>query len=351
MRTALIAGLLLIAIASPWGTNGAQAQNLHSYLPEPQTEAEVKAFDAELSQFAYPYPVRYFRTTRQNQALSMAYMDVMPENRQPKGTVVLMHGKNFSGFYFAPIIAALRAQNYRVIVPDQVGFGKSTKPEHFQFSFHALAELTHALLARQGIAQFQLMGHSMGGMLATRYALMYPEDVSSLILVNPIGLEDYKVLTSYRTLDALYDTERNKSAEDIRNYQKQSYYDGQWKPAYEAMIQPALGWLKGPDYDRIAYNAAQTTEMLYTQPVVYEFKHLTMPVTFILGQRDKTAPGRAWAPEANKPLMGNYPLLGPKVVAMIPQGKLIKMPGLGHMPFVEDFEGFMPLFLKALSDK
>lgn len=307
-------------------------------------------FDQHLSNFQYPYPVQYFETTRQNESLKMAYMDIVPAQHPTKGTVVLMHGKNFSGFYFKSIMARLQQAGYRVIVPDQIGFGKSSKPAHFQFSFHALAELTHALLTAQGVQQFQLMGHSMGGMLATRYSLMYPQDVSQLILVNPIGLEDYKVLTGYKPIDEHYQAELKKSPEDIRNYQKKSYYDGQWKPEYEAMIQPALGWLNGTDYPRIAYNAAQTTDMLYTQPVVYEFNQLTMPTTLILGQRDKTAPGRPWAPKANQPLMGNYPKLGPTVAAQIPRATLIKMPGLGHMPFIEDFESFMPLLLNSLKN-
>ncbi len=305
------------------------------------------AYDAELTQFAYPYPVKYFEARRQQQKLRMAYMDVHPA-QTPRGVVVLMHGKNFSGFYFAPMIQALVAQNYRVIVPDQIGFGKSSKPAHFQFSFHALAELTQSLFQEQALPAFTLVGHSMGGMLATRYALMYPEQVKKLILVNPIGLEDYKRWTGYQTIDTLYASEQQKTPDSIRAYQREAYYDGAWKPEYETLIQPALGWLNGPDADRVAYNAAQTTDMLYTQPVVYEFDRLTLPVTLILGQRDKTAPGRAWAPQANRALMGNYPVLGPQVAARIPGAKLIKMPGLGHMPFVEDFSGFMTLFLPEI---
>lgn len=313
----------------------------------PPAVSSTPVYDGELTQFPYPYPVKYFETCRQQQVLRMAYMDVSPA-QSPRGVVVFMHGKNFSGFYFAPLIKALVAQNYRVIVPDQVGFGKSSKPAHFQFSFHALAALTQDLLQAQSVDRFTLVGHSMGGMLATRYGLMYPEQVKKLILVNPIGLEDYKRWTGYQPLEALYAAELQKTPESIRDYQRKAYYDGNWKPAYEAMIQPALGWLKGPDYAQVAYNAAQTIDMLYTQPVVYEFDRLSMPVTLILGQRDKTAPGRAWAPPAHRDLMGNYPVLGPQVAAQIPQAKLIKIPGLGHMPFVEDFSGFMALFLPEI---
>ncbi|WP_252499309.1 alpha/beta fold hydrolase, partial [Escherichia coli] len=45
-----------------------------------------------------------------------------------------------------------------------------------------------------GVARASVIGHSMGGMLATRYALLYPRQVERLVLVNPIGLEDWKAL-------------------------------------------------------------------------------------------------------------------------------------------------------------
>ena len=73
-----------------------------------------------------------------------------------------------------------------------------------------------------------------------------------------------------------------------------------------------------------------------------------MPVTMINGQRDKTAPAKAWASPENQKIMGNYPKLGQDVIKMIPKGKLIPMKGLGHLPFVEDFEGFMKLFVAEI---
>ena len=89
---------------------------------------------------------------------------------------------------------ALVAAGYRVVAPDQIGFCKSTKPERYQYSFQQLAANTHALLASLGARSVVLIGHSTGGMLAARYALMYPDEVSALVLVNPIGLEDWKAL-------------------------------------------------------------------------------------------------------------------------------------------------------------
>jgi pimeloyl-ACP methyl ester carboxylesterase len=306
-----------------------------------------EGFDAELIGYTYPYPVSYYAFESQGQKLKMAYMDIKPEGNAKK-TIVLLHGKNFSGFYFEPIIKELVAHGFRVIAPDQIGFGKSTKPQAFQYSFHTMAKFTADLLTQAGVKDFILTGHSMGGILSTRMALMYPERVKKLILVNPIGLEDYKTLVPFKTIDEQYEIELKNNETKIRDYQKAAYYDGNWKPEYEPMIVPAVGWTKGPDHALIAKNSVLINEIMYTQPVYYEFKNLKMPVTMINGQRDKTAPGKALASPENQKIMGNYPKLGQDVIKMIPHGKLIPMKGLGHVPFVEDFQGFMKLYMAEL---
>ena len=73
-----------------------------------------------------------------------------------------------------------------MIAPDQIGFCKSTKPEHYQYTFQQLADNTHALLKTLGVDRVTVIGHSTGGMLATRYALMWPQQVEQLVMVNPL---------------------------------------------------------------------------------------------------------------------------------------------------------------------
>ena len=140
---------------------------------------------------------------------------------KPNGrTVVLMHGKTS-----APVpdgtIRALSASGYRVIAPDQIGFCKSTKPEHYQYTFQQLADNTHALLKTLGVDRVTVIGHSTGGMLATRYALMWPQQVQQLVMVNPIGPEDWKARgVPHITVDQWYQRELKVSADGIRQYEK-----------------------------------------------------------------------------------------------------------------------------------
>src|SRR5690606_26427746 len=159
----------------------------------------------------------------QGQQLELVYMDVKPDADLHPDAVLLLHGKNFSGAYWADTIRALAAAGHRVIVPDQIGFGKSSKPQHFQYSFQALATHTLALLDALGVEQVKVVGHSMGGMLAVRLALMAPERVTRLALVNPIGLEDWKAEgVPYTPIDAGYADELAKTPDAIRAYMRQS---------------------------------------------------------------------------------------------------------------------------------
>jgi alpha/beta hydrolase family protein len=176
--------------------------------------------DPLLADFDYPYPVQRFEFRSQGQLLSMAYMDVRPVQANGK-TIVMLHGKNFCGATWGGVIGPLRDAGYRTIALDQIGFCKSTKPQAYQFGLHQLAANTRALLASIGVERPIILGHSMGGMLALRYALMYPSDISALVVVNPIGLEDWKAKgVPFATVDQLYERELKTSFDTIKRYQQ-----------------------------------------------------------------------------------------------------------------------------------
>src|SRR5690606_8016146 len=139
-----------------------------------------------------------------------------------------------------------------------------SKPLNYQYSFHALAENTLKLLKELGVEKFQLLGHSMGGMLATRLSLMAPQKVKRLTLVNPIGLEDWKTMLPYRTIDEWYQRELNSTVDKMRAYQQKSYYDGAWKPEYEEFLAVNKGLLKGEDWPHVAMVSAKLYDMIYT---------------------------------------------------------------------------------------
>jgi pimeloyl-ACP methyl ester carboxylesterase len=133
-----------------------------------------------LEGLVYPYPVKYITLNEQQQVLKMAYMDVQPA--RPNGhAILLLHGKNFCGDYWGATASLLAANGYRVIIPDQIGFGKSSKPDHLQYSFQLLARNTKTLLESAGVDNIIVLGHSMGGMIATRFTLMFPDKVERVV--------------------------------------------------------------------------------------------------------------------------------------------------------------------------
>lgn len=190
-------------------------------------QAAGAAYGPELQGFRYPYPLQHFRFNSQGQTMQMAYMDVAPVAKPNGRTAVLMHGKNFCGATWETTITALARAGYRVIAPDQVGFCASTKPPQYQYSFHQLAANTMELLKKVGVGKAVLVGHSTGGMLATRFALMYPQAVTHLVMVNPIGLEDWKQLgVPYRTVDQWFERELKLTADSVRSYEKKHLLHG-----------------------------------------------------------------------------------------------------------------------------
>jgi pimeloyl-ACP methyl ester carboxylesterase len=311
----------------------------------------IHAEGIRLENFDYPFPIEVFEFESQQQPLEMVYMDVKPVGEM-RGTIVLFHGKNFSGAYWGETAKALSKAGYRVVMPDQIGFGKSTKPKHYQFSFQQLATNSNFLLKKLGINQAFILGHSMGGMIATRYALMFPEATSALILENPIGLEDWLAKgVPYLTIDEVYKAELAKTPEKIRQYQLESYYDGQWRPEYDSWVEMLANFIESPDYSRMAWNQALTFDMIVTQPVCYEFGDIKIPALLIIGQRDRTAIGRTAAPPKVAEELGNYPKLGRETKAAIPNSALAELDGVGHLPHIEAYPQFIVLLKEFLEEQ
>jgi len=284
--------------------------------------SQIKPLDPELTNYQYPFEVLFLNLKSQNNNLKMAYMDVKPKVANGK-TIMLLHGKNFNGAYWEKTTKDLSAQGFRVIIPDQIGFGKSSKPQSYQFSFSQLADNTKAVLDELKINKIIVLGHSMGGMVATRFTLMYPERVEKLILENPIGLEDYKTFASYQTIDQAYESELKNTAESYKSYQLKFYYDNKWKAEYQPWLDLIAGWTLHPDYPKVAWDAALTSDMIYNQPVCYEFKNIKVPTLLIIGTRDRTAIGKDRAPKALQPKMGQYQELGKKTQRQIAGSKLV----------------------------
>jgi pimeloyl-ACP methyl ester carboxylesterase len=307
---------------------------------------ELQPLSISLEGYPYPYPVNFLDLKLEGQEMKMAYMDLKPEGKANGRTVVLLHGKNFPGAYWKDTMRFLSQNGFRVVVPDQIGFGRSSKPD-IHYSFHLLAANTKQLLDHLDIKKAAVLGHSMGGMLATRFALMYPETVTHLILEDPIGLEDYRVFVPYAPLEALYAAEMKANEESIRKYHRAYYVE--WKPEYDAYVKLAARQRLSGEYPRLALASALTYLMIYEQPVCYEFPQVKARTLLVIGQADRTVVGKARVPKELLPKLGQYPALGQKTAKLIPHATLVEIPQVGHVPHFEAPARFHQELLAFLS--
>jgi len=347
----VVVRITMPATAASRLSNVIRALSLAAILFGGQFAFAAPVYGPELQGFRYPYELNRYSFESQGRQLHMGYMDVASAGKANGHVVVLMHGKNFCGASWEETIQALSAGGYRVVVPDQIGFCTSTKPENYQYTFQQLAANTHGLLESLGVQRAIIIGHSTGGMLATRYALSYPLQVERLVLVNPIGLEDWKALgVPYRTVDQWYQRELNLSADGVRSYERATYYLGRWKPEYERWVDMLAGLNQGPGHALVAWNSALIYDMIFTQPVVYELKNLSMPTLLVIGDADTTAIGSDIAPPEVRARIGRYSLLGRQAAQSIPQASLVEFHGLGHAPQMEDPAGFHKVLLQWIAE-
>jgi pimeloyl-ACP methyl ester carboxylesterase len=281
----------------------------------------------------YPYPTAYLNLLAEGQDIRMCFMDVAPTKNPNGRSVLLLHGKNFWGAYWVDTIKFLTDRGYRVIVPDQIGFGKSSKPDlHYSLDF--LAQNTAGLLDLLQIPKASIVGHSMGGMLGIRFARLYPGRTEALVLEDPIGLEDYRLSVPPAPLEQLYQQELNTSLEDFRKY-VQSYFVHYPPEKAEVFVEPRLRVSLSGDFPRWARAAALTDLMVYQDPVCYEFAEVKVPTLLIVGQEDHTAVGRDRAPVDVRRNLGHVVELAQRAATQIPGARLVELPNVGHIPHLE----------------
>jgi len=317
-------------------------------LPATQAPAaeQREPYGIGLEGFAYPYPVSMLPLVNDGEPVRMAYMDVAPA--QPNGrAVLLLHGRNFPSSYWAPVIKTLNGAGYRVVVPDQIGFGKSSKPSG-DLHFDTLARNTIALLDHLQIAKADIVAHSLGGMLAVRIARAYPDWVAHLLLTAPIGLEDYRLYVPPTPTEKILEAEDRQTAEGYRK-QLENNYSLKLPPDQVTPFVDSRFNIKGSsEYPRWLHAFVSSAQMIYREPVVHEIPLITQPTLFIMGADDHNAPGRPNAPEALRSKMGQNAELASALAARMPDARAEVIPDTGHLAFLEARARFDELMLGFL---
>lgn len=319
------ATLVLGTVALPLA-GAAQAQ------PPAEPPADWGPTAIDYTNVEYPYPVHYLPVRLYGQDHRMAYMDVAPAGPSNGRTVVIFHGMNFFAAAYEPTIDALTEAGFRVLAIDRLGYGRSSKPD-VHYNLHMPARNTKALLDSLGIERAAIVGHSMGGMVATRFAFTYPETTTHVVMVNQIGLSDPRPGRPWQDPQEAYERALQTSYESVlRSHVR--YYPRGWKPAYLRWVKVQYGLTLSGDWPRMAKIRAAQRRILYEDPVVYEWQHIASKALVIGGAEDR--------------LVADYPAAARNVAEQLQNAELVIFPGVGHAPHFDNPDQYHAQLIRFL---
>ena len=326
---------LLIAV-------GAKARARQNAPPVPPPAPDVKPGSIKSEDVAYPYATSYLPLTLYGQDVRMAFMDVPPMGTPNGHTVVLLHGNNFAGFYFGGPIDVLRKEGFRVIVPDQIGYGRSSKPI-IPYNFHDMARNTRLILQSLKIEKAMIVGHSMGGMLAARFATQYPDMTERLVLYNPIGLVDPRWDRPWTATDEAYTQTLASTWPTVRAgiMRYVAHNAAAWNAEFEKYTRIRYAWTLSADWPRLAMVQTLINQVQYLDPVVNDWEHIKAP-TLVFGGAEDSLPGSAAVFQQRMRFVAEH----------IPNGRarLLLIPGIGHVPHLEAPEKTYPPLVAFLKE-
>lgn len=304
---------LIMLVFVPSGTLSAQ-----SHQPPSEPPAEWGAISINMEEIEYPHPVDFMNLKVYGQNVRIAYMDVVPVGSSNGQTVVFHHGGSYYGWYWEKQIEALTEEGYRVIVKDRLGWGKSSKPI-LPYSMSLHASNTARLMDHLDVAEAAIIGHSIGGQMATRFAFLYPEMTTHLVTINQIGLTDSRAGRGFEPfsgeVDANPDLQRAYEA-DLRTEGRRYVA---WKPEFVKHLRIRHGQRLSGDWPRLANVRRLGSNLRSIDTVVNDWPHIRAK-TLILG-------GEIDGPDFSK----NARRAG----EIIPDAEVFLIPNVGHNPHEE----------------
>jgi pimeloyl-ACP methyl ester carboxylesterase len=340
MRTSVFRALALsLCVVALPAVADAQRRDILPPIPSP---TDVKPGSITCEECPYPYPSSYLDISVYSQDVRISYMDVAPRGTPNGHSVMLMHGNNFGGFYFKSMIDALTAEGFRVIVPDQIGYGRSSKPIA-PYNLDSQTQNTKQILDHLGIAKVMLVGHSMGGMLATRFTTQFPDTVERLVVYNPIGLTDGRFNRPMPSIKESYERTLQSDYQSIR-YGLSRYVAHNpeaWNDEFESYARMRYSWTLSADWPRLAMVQALIGQMLYFDTVVYDWAHIKVP-TLAFGGADDMLLGTAESFQERMKFLADSVPNG--------NGRVLLFPGLGHVAHMEAPERVLPPLVAFLKE-
>ena len=285
-----------------------------------------------LEEIVYPYPVSFMNLKVYGQDVRIAYMDVAPVGTPNGQTAVLLHGGSYYGWYWKSQIEALTKAGFRVVVEDRLGWGKSSKAI-LPYSISLHASNTASLLDHLKIPEAAIVGHSIGGQMATRFAFLYPKRTTHLVMINPIGLTDSRGGRGFRPFDGEVDVQPDlqKAYEaDVRTDMSRYVV---WRSEYLEHLRIRHGVRLSAEWPRLAYVRELGGNLRSIDSTVNDWPHIQIKTMVIGGVEDYPA----FADDARR------------AVKILPNAKAVLIPRAGHNPHEETPDIVNSELLKFLS--
>lgn len=321
-----------LALVMSISSIAAVAQEQWPDTPPDEPPADWGPVSANFEEIPYPYPVQFLELNRFKKDMRMAYMDVPAEGRANGQTVLIQHGMNFYSEAYGPTIKALAEAGFRVLAVDRIGYGKSSKPI-IPYDFNFVAANMKALLDELKIDKVAVVGHSMGGMVVSRFAMVYPDATTHVAMVNQIGLTDQRQSRPWR--DPYAGGVSTPSYQSIlRGHMR--YFPNDWPPAHLEFVRRQYGQTMSGEWPRLARVRGLQGQMLYEDPVVYDWQHIDSKALVIGGEKDG--------------LVADFPSLAGNVADQLQNSALLLYPNIGHAPHIEipdQFHGDLIRFLSS----
>ena len=226
--------------------------------------------------------------------------------------LMLLHGFGADKDNFTRV-ARFLTPHFRVIVPDQIGFGESAHPQDADYAPIAQAVRLRALAQALGVQSLHLGGSSMGGHIALTYAALHPAEVKSLCLLDPAGVwtapesELQKIIreTGHNPLMA-------RSEDEFAGVLAFAMSDPPFIP------RPMLNVMARERIQNFALEE-RIFKQLKADSVEERVTGMTTPALIVWGEKDRGI-NVATADVLHK---------------LMPNSRVVIMPGVGHLPMIE----------------
>lgn len=263
----------------------------------------------------YPYPTHQVSL---GEDIELTYID---EGEGSK-TLLFIHGLNAYLPVWQKNIDSLR-QHYRCVALDLPGFGKSTKGE-YPYTIAFFAEQVLSLADKLDLENLYLVGHSLGGQIAAKAALMQPEQIQGLVLMAPTGLESFSdnqiaLLKSFSSPQYY----RNLSDVKLRSNLQANFY--QWPKEAEFMLHDRIKARQAPDFDRFTQASAQTNTSMLDEPIKAQLPDIRVPTLLLFGSQDSLVPNAYFSPDLKAETLAQ------QAQAQIPDARYQIIPEAGHL--------------------